>query len=115
MVESGEANKYHGKSNRKIAICKINESANQSNDSIVCPSSVGPRAKLLLRHTLLPFHPSSKGRNHALRRYRRAIRREEGALDDKYSLMDGYSACREIILRDPFVAVSSATNPNSLS
>ena len=64
---------------------------------------------------LLPFHPSSKGRNHALRRYRRAIRREEGALDDKYSLMDGYSACREIILRDPFVAVSSATNPNSLS
>ena len=74
-----------------------------------------PRKNFFFRHTLLPFHPSTKGRNHALRRYRRAIRREEGALDDKYSLMDGYSACREIIPSGPFVAVSSATNPNSVS
>ena len=79
-------------------------------------SFVGPRAKTSSSGTLCfrSIH-LQKVRNHALRRYRRAIRREEGALDDKYSLMDGYSVCREIILSGPFVAVSSATNPNSVS
>ena len=69
-------------------------------------SFVGPPRQTSSSGTLLPFHPSTKGRNHALRRYCRAIRREEGALDDKYSLMDGHSACREIILSGPFVALS---------